>query len=184
LGCGIARPDDTLLCFLACGAVIQPAAPGPAAGGHGRAPPRGDCGGYSLRDRKFRGLSRHAGLSGRYLACSRVAGLNSRYPAGGLPFLRRCPCVAAIAIGRQLTARVGNHPASARLVVSVVSRRPPLRLRGPLPRSPSEGGGEVRDDAQPCAINPPVPHTPAGAVVGGDPRPHAFFAKRRRSMLL
>lgn len=36
LGCGTARPDDTLLCFPARGAEIQPPAPGPAAGGHGR----------------------------------------------------------------------------------------------------------------------------------------------------
>ena len=91
---GTARPDDMLLCFLARGAEST-------VGGQAGAPPRGDCGGYSLRDRKFRGLSRRAGSGGRYLACSRAAGLNSRYPAGGPRSFEGDPCVAAIGIGRR-----------------------------------------------------------------------------------
>jgi hypothetical protein len=90
LGCGTVRPDDTLLCFLARGAGIRPAAPGPAAGGQGR------CSNLEviateipLVTGSFAIFPRRAGSGGRYLACSRVAGLNSRYPAGGLPFPRR-----------------------------------------------------------------------------------------------
>jgi hypothetical protein len=70
--------------------------------------------------------------------------------------------VAAIAICRQLAARVGNHPESARLVVPVVSRPPPASAGcGDRRSDRRRRAGEKHATMHSHVRHPRVPHTPA-----------------------